>query len=763
LKSEDAFVRFTSLKARLALSNIAHASVNGVGLLPEAHERLLLHSSVVLETPEHRRPVAAPMPRQASGTSFVIGPGSGGVDTGIYEVKADVPTYGGVLGSVSFRLNPTWVPAARYWSSLGSLLPLYLGFEYGVRNTGLFVAFRDAAGTGTLVAGGPMHAFNGARPLQSEYVIDWQDWAGGDIATVLFEVNSDTQEMTLWLQAPGSDVPVVVDSFLMGQLGEFDPSSSSFAQKRSGATLTATLYFGNGGGISDQVEIVDYAIFPKASWSVLAGSAEVGHVLKCRPDLPATFFSTEKKLPDARAIGRWLHGGNVPPSPSFWYQPGRRTVPLYTKIPKLPDIGIANSFLYRKEPHIAQRNSGFSVEAWMAGTITDMRTHDTGLGIRVQDGEFSFALTALDTQIIRSWGILKDAANASDWNRGFITQVDGDGNLRYSDHRALRLVRLSADREHDRLQVFVEDMDEPLITAAMSDVTIPATNVDGVVEIGHLTQSAVSGEAQIAAISYLNQYSAWEKQDDPQSSFTVESSGDSDFLSDGVSLRIQKLSYGPVSDKFIFFKRAEDLTFLRGCQVDFRTKVTSYTDVTGISGATKQWTGGGVTLFFGSAESPQFDAYQLHVGFFDCGSFGRKIAIMPGEDGLRHIIGQTELGQLYSASANWGEMSSYRLVYRPYDRIEVYGPGLIMDAPLISIPWDKYIPQRDFAELEPAITFGAFSNENNCLSEWEFLRWGVSSGYEVELLQQPSEDLRTVFDGRVFLYVEAEELVSPGV
>lgn len=762
LKSENAHVRFPSLRARLTYSNIVHKSANGVALLPEANETLLKNARVVLETPERRRPVASIMPRQASGTSFLIGPGSGGIDAGVYEVDVDVPTYGGVLASVTFRLNPTWVPASRYWCNFNNLLPLYLGFEYGIRNTGLFLALRDDSGTGTLVAGGPLHAFNAARPLQAEYVINWDSWLAGASATIFFEVDSDLQTISVWLQAPNEPAPILVDTFALGQLTEFDPSSSTFAQKRDGASQTVRLFFGNGGGTSDVVEILDYAIYPRASWGVQAGNVLHGHVLKVRPDLPGTFKATEKKLPDACAIGRWLAGGNLPPVTSFWYQPGRRTVPLYAKFEKPANMGYANSFLYRTEPCLTLRESGFAVEAWMAGRVSDMGSHDTGLGIRVHDGQNAYTLTALDTQGIRSWGILKDPLSATDWARGFVTPVDGEGNLRYAEHHALRLVRFVGDRFNNRLQVFVDDMDSPLLSTPMSDISIPSGEVEGRIEIGHLPLLTTSGEVQLAAVSYMNRYVAWERHDDPNNLFALaQSDVGAAEVRDGRAL-VQKLSYGTGADKFLFYRRNDNLTFLRGCQVDFRTKVISYTDVSGVSDAANTWTGGGVTLFFGSEESPVGENHKLHVGFFDCGAFGRKIAVLPGVDGVDHILNQTALGKLYSADAQWTELASYRLVYKPYDRIEVYGPGLITDEPIISIPWSKYVPQQDFSGELPGVAFGAFASDSNCLTEWEFFRWGVSSGYEVELLQPPGE-LGTVFDGRGTLYVEADELLTEGV
>src|SRR5690606_28064924 len=138
---------------------------------------------------------------------------------------------GNVMGQVSVRVSPAWTAGAKYWCDSSDIGPVYLGFEYGIRNTGLFVFFRDDGATGTIVVGGPLHANSNPRPAQAEYVVGWKSHPG-DVFTFFFEADSPSQSMRLWLDISDGTGPHIVDSFPFGTLSPFEPPTSSFSNKR---------------------------------------------------------------------------------------------------------------------------------------------------------------------------------------------------------------------------------------------------------------------------------------------------------------------------------------------------------------------------------------------------------------------------------------------------------------------------------------------------------------------------------------------------
>lgn len=736
LKSDTSYVRLPSLQTRIALSNI----VKRPSLLLENDTELLKQASISVATPEHRAPIHSILPRSMSGQDIVIGPGTtNGIDAGIYEVKFPIETYSSVLAVVSFRVRAAWSKASRYFCDASDISPLYLGLEYGVRNSGLFVFLRDDGAGGSLVAGGPLLAYNSARNAEVELPgIGWTALADGDVFTVFLYADADAQEARIWTQGPTDAAPVVqAQAFPFSYLGEFQPASSSFSQRRDGPSLFATLYFGNAGGPADSVEIVDWGAYPYAPPGIVNGLGTRSHAYRRRPDLPVTFFAADNKSPIEPGLGRWTLSG-VPLVVTPWCQPGRRSVPLYVSLRK--ELS-GEGYLVRREPALAARQSGFSIEAWCSGQLDSIASIDTGFGFRVDDEQHLYQVTAVDS-LRRSFGVVKDPAQLASVENGYYTVTAEDGLPQEIDYQALRLVRLTLDRLRDELRLFVEDMDTPFLVVPISSSAFPGTRGHARVEIGHLGD-ADAGSFNIAALSYMHRYLAWESEDGTPDSapaaFLPVGAGDASTF-DGALYIPNTLQY----------RRNDDFAFSRGFQVDFRASVQ-------YAGDPAQWTGSGLTIFLGRFDSPLDLPCMLHVGFFDCGAFGPKIAITPAS-GEQEIIAQTELGKLYSADVDWSTMTSFRLVYRPGYRVELFGPGLIKDTPLISIPWDQFSAQSDPSDTSPGIAFGGFSSVPGA-STWKHVRWGISRGFEVELTQEPSGEnyFKQSFGGRASVFIEAQE------
>jgi hypothetical protein len=580
---------------------------------------------------------------------------------------------------------------------------------------------------------------------------------------VYVSVNATFQTVQVWTQTPSDSAPVPVsDSIPFEQLGEFQPVNSSLSQRRAGPSPYAILYFGNGGSTGDVLEFSDWCLYPTVPIAVDSGEGTPGHSYAHCPDLPVTYFAADNLLPTDQKLGRWTGGGSTPILVEPWYQPGKKTAPLYAVLRK---ESTGDSFIYRKESRLSARQDGFSVEAWFSGSIDSLSSPSTGIGLRIDDGLYIYQLTALDNQLHRSLGVLKNASFSENLTDGYYTVLDATGNLSWVDYRTLKLVRLTLDRSRGQLLVFVEDMDTPFMSLPLTG-EFPATMAsDGVVSIGIFNSSQLSGEVHLASLSYLNRYDSWEFADGlptgAPKSFELVQIGDGLAAqnSDGHTT-IYKANFGSDDGSALYYHLPTDFSFERGFQVDFRAKVISYTDQNGVSNAPNFWTGVGLTLYLGSLDSPLAQYLKIHLGFFDCGVFGRKIGIVPGSSlQEQEIIQQTKLGKRYSADADWMMMQSYRLVYRPHHGVEVYSSNFIKDDPIISIPWEEFSPQLDGASTNPSIALGNFNSLNSCRSEWEYLRWGVSSGHEIELTQESTKSSYYLnsFGGRALAIIDAQE------
>lgn len=761
IKSETGHVSTETLAAMLGSTNCAHKVVAGVALLPQENAPLLTNATTSLRSPEHLLPVIGDLPCAVSGAEMLMGPGpSSGLQNCVYEIGSDVDTYAPLLASVTFKIRSSWGKRAYYWSDRDSLAPPYLGFEYGVRNTGLFAFLRDDGAGGSIVIGGPLQAFSTARPGQVEIAFPWVGLADGSQVSLFFLIDTEMQTVRLWRKLPTDPSPIAFGPvFSLGAIGTFLPASSSFSQRREKATPTVVLYFGNGGDQADYLDIVDYAIYRNYQTAVEGAAPRSGHALVQRPDLPYTFFSVDKVLPTDPANARWQKIGN--PSVSFWYQPGRRSVPLYAEISTESGPGLIQRF----EPRLAQRLEGFSIEAWMAGAADQLSNIDVGVGLRVRDGQKVYQVSALETDLVKTYGLLKDLTYEGEAG-GYWLKTDANGVVVDADYTGLRLVRLTVDRVRGKVLLFVEDPNTPFLEVPITSA-FPPSAAAPTVEVGVISDAAYPTTAKIATASYLNRYLAWEESDGlpdvaPVAFSPLSLVGSGSAVMQSGALRLDKPSYGAGVNNHVFYRHLGDFTYLRGFQVDFWARVSLYANRNGISNTPDIWTGAGVTVFLGPSESPNAQCYKVHVGFFDCGAYGRKVAIVP-ENGYDDILKQTPRGQKYSADMLWmrpfsgvDPVQNLRLVYRPHHAVELWGQGLIKDVPLISIPWDEFEAERDREDQQASITFGNFASDVSCVSEWKYVRWGVSTGQEVELYQSvPNPE--TILGGRTLLFVDVAE------
>ena len=296
------------------------------------------------------------------------------------------------------------------------------------------------------------------------------DGVGGRLHhPLLLRRPGDADDPSLETVADGRFSGTIRSDLLLGRYRNLPASYELLLPATVGPTPTVTLFFGNGGDQNDFVDIGDYAVYRNYQLAVESSVARPGHRLAQRPDLPYTFFSIDKALPTDPAIARWRKVGS--PSVSFWYQPGRKSAPLYTEISQ-PATG--HGFIQRSEPRLAQRLEGFSVEAWMAGAAEQLSTIDVGTGLRVYDGQRVYQVSALETALVKTYGLLKDLTYEGD-PKGYWLKTDSSGAVVGADYTGLRLIRLTVDRVRGKVLLFVEDPNSPFLEVPLASAFPPST------------------------------------------------------------------------------------------------------------------------------------------------------------------------------------------------------------------------------------------------------------------------------------------------
>lgn len=752
-------------------ASLGYTSVQNEGLLPENSVVLpKIGATVLLDTAERIRPLGTEVSRSPFGTGIKLDAPGSASPVGIYSVKMPVASDAAVLGYFKFKSNTTWSLASRNWCNLSLMTGMYFGLEYGPANTICWASLRGSpGGAGSLVIGGPLSTFNAVRPTQQQFnAFNWLAQPSGTVLEmwIVFSMAgyppplspSHTPILEVWTKRAGVDaVPVchtLAAPIPISTIGQFPNSASLFPNYRLGPSNTATLYFGNVGGGSDSLEMLDWALFPDYRVAVMEGEAVGNNKLTVRGDSPFSYNCVEGRPFDV-SPGRWYpmpDVGYLPPSSDLYYSPLRAN-PSFVVLNKT--LGGGAGF-QREEPRLEKLDDGAVIEAFMSAEGVYRSAESYGAGISLDDGVNLFRVITLESATRRTLGLSKTALIGNLAANYFTPAEDTDELI---DWRSLKLVRLVVDRVRGRVSLFIDGV--RYLDQSLASMPASISPVGGRVAFGHLESSVAKAKMNVAFFNYLTRYVAWEIDeqllpDAAPAAFTLVSSGVGGEILQPVTppsteLQIGKSGFGVVGSKRYYKRDLPTFDERHGIQIDFRAKVMAYTDRLGTSFAKNIWVGAGVQVFLGNK--------KLHLGFFDGGVNGRFIGILPGSGTVADIANQTALGRQFSAPADWMAYNFYRLSYKPNEKIEVWVDN-IPSGPVISIPWLNDTDGFDLPQdvTTAAVAFGHFDSDPSSTTAWEFFRYGWGNGYEIAIEPRFEDGLKGyLFGGRSLTQVEFDE------
>ena len=473
------------------------------------------------------------------------------------------------------------------------------------------------------------------------------------------------------------------------------------------------------------------------------------HNLEIQPDCPAPYLASEGKAPDRPSLGRWFvlpDGQN--PSVSYYNQPGHRE-PLFLRLTKTAAVKMA---YYKDEPQVG-RDAGFVLEGYIAGTVTGSTETAIGAGLMAEDGYYQYSLLFVDSPTVRTVGILKSSSLLGDLS-GYYLPLDLEGKPVPVDFTQLHMYQMVVDRFRDKITLYVDGkvLIQPI---TLSSATLPPTALRRV-NFGYVYPAAAPGEMQIAKIDHLTRYTAWEGSDlllpdavlQPVAARYTKVATGAGSVSGFVT--IDKTAVG-VSGSHLFYERDADFGEYLGSQVDVKVRVAGYKNSSGRSFASRADTGVGVELRLG--------AKLLHLGFYDCGIYGRRVGIVPGSGSVDDILDLTLLGSKFSTLVDWTKKDLYRVMIRAFKSIDVIvGPP--ESPPVISIPWRGNGLGFDLPEdaTPSSIAFGHFAEGPSSTTEWDYVRYGLSCGYDHVVRQTFPTGLKSYhFSGRALFRVEGSD------
>lgn len=769
LRSETLKVPIASTQIAMGLTNLSHHQ-----LLPEADPVLAdLGATVTIETSEHRRPITGTTPvTLVSGNLIFTKSTLSTSELGIYEVKMPIDDRSSCLAVFKFKTKTAWTAFAADWCSLSNMTGMYFGLEHGTFNTALYGFLRSNGGSGSLVIGGPLQAYNVARPDQIEVLpgvphattpgFAWKSLPNNSAVELYIFFNVEGYEeapvtgvplntpiVEVWTKIPTDPAPVVQAYIPVNALGTFPSSNAfpAFTNSRPGVSKFATMYFGNIAQTSgsDVLELDDWAFFPDFRTAVYRGIERPNHNLLFIPDAPAEYAASTNKTPLQLIPARWFADSTgLPPAPEMFFQPGRKDQAAWLALPKT-DSGL--SAIHRTEPRFEQRVDGIMMEAFLFGDSASPDGDGIGMGFSVEDGSKTYQVMMVGNPERKFYAIVKDLSSLNSAVNGYHEPATD------ADFSSLKLVRLVVDRRRPaaiggKAQLYV---DEALVlTTDLSTDTFPASSsATGLARLGQLGLPNALGTLNVAFLNYLSRYFAWEGVDNlvPDDAglnsgilFTLDSSGTGSHAMVGTDVEIVKTTTGSVSRRI--FTKDQDFAEIDGMMIDFQVQVETYADLGGAAFQPNMATGVTLTIFLGNK--------KVEIGFYDCGVHGRKVAILPSTGDVNDVINQTTIGQMVSAPIDWTQLTQYRLIVKGQDRVELT-IGSIVNPPSITLKWQEDTDGFDLPVdvSTPRLEFGHSGNETSSKSKWSFVRWGMSNGMEIAVQQEyPNGYPKYLFGGR---------------
>jgi hypothetical protein len=203
-----------------------------------------------------------------------------------------------------------------------------------------------------------------------------------------------------------------------------------------------------------------------------------------------------------------------------------------------------------------------------------------------------------------------------------------------------------------------------------------------------------------------------------------------------------------VVDEPLYIKRAESiLDPANGAFLEFRAEVDSF-EVSGEVDPIRELTGVGVSIDTGSD--------QVTLLFADAGSLGSIVFFATDADYSANLLkiraGDSSIEGTY-ASVNWSLFKLYRIERTPGVSLRLY----VDDAEEAVLDLDlREVVLPGTVSSTPEVRFGSLMDDRKSQSKWQLLRYGISSGYDIEGYPNLDEDevLRR-FDHAVNVIVEA--------
>jgi len=611
------------------------------------------------------------------------------------------------MGEVILRPVTTTSGASTYFTD-ANYQGVCAGFVHGPTKKGMFVLLVDD-GFAKTIRISPADDGTGTRPGSVFVVYDWT--LGVAVKTVwntqldtvdvyIRDANDVDADATTVYSAVLSAEPSFIAGVALGDVA-LGPTDAASDEIFSFVNLDSPTP-------ADEVQSDFIRAFGYGRLLLNVGAVLPGVYLETRPsDIVEADFS---ELPEDALIP-WrseLQGGNV----------GVELTSDGIRVDKLD--GTANGdlpgYLARDEPSM-DFLEGVWLEAELLGTeVNHLASGSSGIGVEILDGANALLLAFLDNYATKSVGVLQAGFPYLEASYAAGAEVTWD--------LSAQTIRLWANPDLDRVDVFIGDDDTPYASGQVS--ALPADATSPQIRIGHVdsfTGRPAFGKVEFRGLRYSTNargYDAVEAvvPDLAALPWTRVAPGPGSDAVGGGELQLVDSGFGGVGQHRYFWRTVPSYSTLLGMSVEARLRISAYQDSTGALNPLNQSVLAGPLLDTGS-QSVQLRFVSTSAG---------KFAYIPGsipDDSRDAVIAQSAAGQAISTPVDFGATHTYRLERKPEQAIRLFVDGVEK----ITIPWeDVDLPGSVFGA---GVGFGSFGGDSATTSHWRRVIYFVGDGYDV--------------------------------
>lgn len=642
------------------------------------------------------------------------------------EKQEGVLVVTGEVGSITpfyaaAELAPVVAASGSYdYAPYGDFAGVVFGFIYWPGNTGIFLLFRDDGISKSISVVGPATDASGTRAEETTVTYDWSVRSRYTIF-----VDPQFRDKVLVHAAPVStNVEVRLAEFDITALSTFLPGVT-FGKHSSDDPPSDKIGMVLGLDSNNQGDYLDIYEFSLATF---------GQVLVYNGSITASAEGTITptavvRLNEEADADSWLSSGDI-----VVEQDGRDLVLSCTG---------ASSYLTREEPDLAGKE--WMIRASFSGSSSGHSgVYYTGLALMVRDGTKEYRLSLLDNFSELTLGLSNTTAADDPDMPGYFLPATA------TDWESTVDVIIMGSTARNKIYVFVDDEDSPVIEEAYNDAGFPVSTETSI-SVGQLTAGTYSGELRLKYFWLAPNakfYFPPTTYPDAQGWTRVSSGGTRSAGAAGLVIDCS----ATVGAYDIYYVTDTTYDEESGVSAMVRGFLYGWTDAGGATSPVRAEAGPILAL-----RTSTVSAQLRFVALED----GRLFAYLSNEESdYLDVLAQNTAGRAISTEVDGDLPHTYHLEVLPYNHVRLYLDG--DKQPSIDVAWPATGALRDMPTHVPGTAVVAFGSlDENCGVKFIFsyVSAGIGKGYDFSAAPSLSEEdlLSRVYGSRVEVLVDVRD------